>query len=105
ALQNRIDSAYDDGAFAGAHVRARTGLVGLRGTHELDSLTQLAFRVGQSEDRSDNYSSFPGHFTSRLLQYGVSGTREVIPGIRLQLLLERLEERARSTSFEVDGTI
>ena len=30
-LQNRLDSDYDDGAFAGAHVRARTELVGLRG--------------------------------------------------------------------------
>jgi vitamin B12 transporter len=104
-LQNRLDSDYDDGAFAGAHVRARTELVGLRGTHEIDPLTQLAFRVGQSEDRSDNFSSFPGRFTSRQLQYGISGTREVIPGIRLQLLLERLEERVQSTSYDDGSTI
>jgi vitamin B12 transporter len=104
-LQNRLDSDYDDGAFAGAHVRARIELVGLRGTHDIDPLTQVGFRIGQSEDRSDNFSSFPGSFTSRLLQYGVSGTREVIPGIRLQLLLERLEERARSSSYDGDGSI
>ena len=104
-LQNRLDSDYDDGAFAGAHVRARTELVGLRGTHDLDELTQLAFRVGQSEDRSDNFSSFPGRFTSRQLQYGLSGTREVIPGIRLQLLLERLEERVRSTSYDSEAAV
>ena len=104
-LQNRLDSDYDDGAFAGAHVRARIELFGLRGTHDIDPLTQVAFRIGQSEDRSDNFSSFPGSFTSTLRQYGVSGTREVMPGIRLQLLLERLEERARSSSYDDDGTI
>ena len=105
ALQNRVDSDYDDGAHPDAHVRASTTVVGLRGTHDLDAITQLAFRIGQSEDRSDNFSSFPGQFTSRLMQYGVSGSREVIPGIRLQLLLERLEERARSTSYDSGATI
>jgi vitamin B12 transporter len=105
ALQNRLDSDYDDGDFPGAHVRASTTVVGLRGTHDVDALTQLAFRVGQSEDRSDNFSSFPGQFTSRLMQYGVSGSREVIPGIRLQLLLERLEERVRSSSYDSGATI
>ena len=105
ALQNRLDSDYDDGAHPDAHVRASTTVVGLRGTHDVDAVTQLAFRIGQSEDRSDNFSSFPGHFTSRLMQYGVSGSREVMPGIRLQLLLERLEERARSTSYDSGDTI
>lgn len=104
-LQNRLDSDYDDGAFQGARVRARTELVGLRGTHELDSLTRLAFRIGQSTDRSDNRSSFPGLFTSRQLQYGVSGTRQLSPGVRLQLLLERLEERVRSTSYATGDSI
>jgi vitamin B12 transporter len=74
-------------------------LVGLKGTHELDPLTQVAFRIGQSTDKSDNRSSFPGVFTSRQLQYGISGTRQLSAAARVQLLLERLEERASSSSY------
>jgi vitamin B12 transporter len=98
-LQNRLSADYDDGTFPGARVKARMELVGLTGTHDIDPLTQVAFRIGQSTDKSDNRSSFPGEFTSRQLQYGLSATRQLSPAARAQVLLERLEERASSTSY------
>jgi len=104
-LQNRLFSEYDDGPFPDARVRARMELVGLKGTHQLDRWTELAFRVGQSTDKSDNRSSFPGVFKSRQLQYGVSGTRQLSDAVRAQLLLERLEERASSTSYASGDSI
>ena len=104
-LHNRVSSDYDDGDFPDALVKARTELVGLRGTHELDGRTELAFRVGQSTDKSDNRSSFPGVFTSRQMQYGISGTRQLNAAARLQLLLERLEERASSSSYETGRSV
>jgi vitamin B12 transporter len=104
-LHNRLDTDYDDGSFPDARIEARTELVGLRGTHELDSSTQLGFRIGQSTDKSDNRSSFPGVFTSKQLQAGVSGTRQLGSAARVQLLLERLEERVSSTSYDDADTL
>jgi vitamin B12 transporter len=100
ALQNRLESEYDDGAFANARVDSRTELIGLTGTHEVDAITEVAFRIGQSVDKSDNRSSFPGTFRSRLLQYGLSGTRRLNEAARVQLLLERLEEKVASSSYD-----
>ena len=100
ALQNRLASDYDDGGFADARIDSRTELVGLRGTHELDAITEVGFKLGQSADKSDNHSSFPGTFRSRQLQYGVSGTRRLNRAARVQLLLERLEEKVDSTSYD-----
>lgn len=101
-LQNRLVSAYDDGAYPDARLDGRTELIGLKGSHELGALTELAFKLGQSSDESVNRSSFPGRFSSRQLQVGVSATRQLNQAARLQGLLERLEEKVASTSYQ-DG--
>lgn len=98
-LQNRLRSDYDDGAFPDARLDGRTELIGLKGAHELDARTELAFKVGQSTDKSENRSSFPGTFSSRQLQYGVSASRELTRAARLQVLVERLEEKVASSSY------
>lgn len=100
AMQNRLVSDFDDGAFNNARVDQRTELIGLKGSHELDSATELGFKLGQSSDESAVFSSFPGRFRSRLLQYGVSGTRRLNSDTQLQLLVERLEEKVVSTSYD-----
>ena len=103
ALQNRLESQYDDGNFANARVDARTELLGLKAVHALDAVTTLEARVGQTTDRSKNFGNFPGSFESRLMQYGVSATREFGDRLQAQLLAERLEERVDSLSYQGTG--
>jgi vitamin B12 transporter len=99
ALHGRLRADFDDGDFAGARTDQRTELVGLVGSHALDDDTEVGLRLGQSTDRSDTRSAFPGEFRSRQLQYGVQAARRLAPGHRLQLFLERLEEKVTSSAY------
>ncbi|MGE0798297.1 MAG: TonB-dependent receptor [Lautropia sp.] len=99
ALQNRLETDFDDGAFAGARTKARIEVVGLTVSHAFDARTELEARVGQTADRSEAISNFPGTFRSRLMQYGVSGTRRIDEGLQVKLLYERLEEKVDATAY------
>ncbi len=102
ALHGRLRADFDDGDFFGARTDHRTELVGLVGSHALDDATDIGLRLGQTVDRSDTRARFPGDFRSRQLQYGVDATRRILPGHRLKLLLERLEEKVTSGAYEGD---
>ncbi len=99
ALQTRLENHYDNGPFDGARVKTRTDLIGLSASHVVDAATTVEARVGRSRDRSENISSFPGTFETTQMQYGVSGTRVLMPGIAAKLLLERLEEEVEAQAY------
>lgn len=98
-LRTDLDADFDDGAFDNARTLNETQLTGLTVEHELSDQTMLEFRLGQTRDRSESISSFPGTFETVQDQVYLAVRRALTDTIELSLNAERLEQDVDTTAY------
>lgn len=99
ALSNRLTADFDDGSFDGARVKTRNELLGLTLIHAPDALSTIEAKVGQTRDRSESLSSYPGVINTTMTQIGLTGSRTLVPGVVARLVLERLQEQVDADGY------
>ena len=98
-LGSETDTQYDDGSHPDARTLARTSLVGITGSQRLGERTSLVLRVGESRDRSEAISSFPGLFTTVQRQAAATIVHAPARGVEASAGYERLEQNVTSSGY------
>ena len=100
AFSDRLRTQFDDGPnFADAINRQQSQLVGLRSSHQLGQALRLNLRAGDTVDRLESVSRFPGAFRTRQRQLAADTEWTIHPSAVLGLGYERLEQQVQSSSF------
>lgn len=100
AFSDRLRSEFDDGAnFANAINKLQSQLVGLRSSHQLGQAVRLRLRAGDTVDRLESISRFPGAFRTKQRQLAADTEWTIHPSAVLGVGYERLEQQVESSSF------
>ncbi|MGB7180904.1 MAG: TonB-dependent receptor [Burkholderiaceae bacterium] len=102
-LRNELDTEYDDGVFADARTLTTTRLMGLTVEHVMADATVIELKLGQSKDRSESISSFPGVYESTQQQFAVSARKSLTETTELSVLYERLEQDVDAGAYAPNG--
>ena len=94
-LRDNLDYQFDSAGSVNDSGRLITQLIGVRGTHALNAVNTLKWRVGESRDKADTFSDYRNQMYSKQQQYGVDWDWQFTPAWQLSLGAEQLKKAAQ----------